>query len=1047
MNIPLALLAAVLPVAVFAAAPAPFGATAKAPAKTAPRPAKVVPTEVGFLGANRSRWNVELPAEGHPNPFEIVGEGDAAELRLRPAELKPAYTTVRMLLPGDGPANGNVWAKNQCNYVAFECRSSSADVSMTFHLLQRGKTAGTYRAGFTARPGEWRRVVLPVGEFGLRNFANIAGVGVRVADGASPPAVETVALRALRIGGAPYADAAWTSHSLRISLAGDWRFREDPNGWGVERGWQAADFDDSGWDALAAGKTWESQGRTHAGWGWYRQTLHIPDGCEGMPLTLFLGNSASDDDVWFNGVRVGGIHGEYKYRDRLQRAYAIPAALVRPGDNAVAVRCWGGNLSFIGAKSGLASGTLQAEFDPYATLFRSGSGASAVPYRLFDLTEAQRGLPFEIVFPFPADLVTDGGAKHLRWRVADLRGNAIAEDVSSLAPHGDGVVAGVAAIGAEESRVIYLRGRVQATLSLENAENEPVYLGTRTLDGLSFAARDDNPLPPLRDAKGGGDDTPYGSLRLVDEIDCSTPFWRDSHPYLESGVDHDSAHHSPGIPADVRVRDILGRSAREAADRSWFAYRIGRGALKPHATYLLRVEYPEDEPRFAAMEIQTGQNYMDVGLRTGVSPDDVYDPWPLSREWRWYDVVFPLDDETVGTGGTGAASAQNGVWVYFMNKKSPNLYYALWDGGPAVARIRLYEIDPAANAPAIRYPEELPRRTLALDWERQADHEPTDLVAYARLMGYNAVSPIMLKWSFANYADPVDGYETVAIDPQNYWTRRDCDADGRAVSPWPSRPSQHRRYLDATRAVSMGYLPRVEWGGSELLPEEARSIETTGETAKPNRFAQWGANLLNPVSFEDFRRYLDALVGPFAEGNPQLLGVLWRVRCDRVRISYGEDDLRQFAEETGTILPPGGIRQRAAWASTSGREAYDAWWHSRRARFHAAIAAALRRHRPDLGLYVFNWDSDKFSLIQLNTTAWGFNKTLLNPGPGGARGVYLREEAARRALTAADYIETLRTGNLGEANYNVNRADQGIRPDLYRDIPGVHLFAPVNALC
>ena len=136
--------AAAFALAVSAADLPPLGATAKLPARATPRPAKVVPVEVDFFGANRSRWNVELPAEGHPNPFEIVGEGDAAELRLRPAELKPAHTTVRILLPGDGPANGNVWARNQCNYVAFECRSSSADVPMTFHLLQRGKTAGTY---------------------------------------------------------------------------------------------------------------------------------------------------------------------------------------------------------------------------------------------------------------------------------------------------------------------------------------------------------------------------------------------------------------------------------------------------------------------------------------------------------------------------------------------------------------------------------------------------------------------------------------------------------------------------------------------------------------------------------------------------------------------------------------------------------------------------------------------------------------------------------------------------------------------------------------
>ena len=44
---------------------------------------------------------------------------------------------------------------------------------------------------------------------------------------------------------------------------------------------------------------------------------------------------------------------------------------------------------------------------------------------------------------------------------------------------------------------------------------------------------------------------------------------------------------------------------------------------------------------------------MDVGWKNGVGADDVYDNWPLSKQWQWYDAIVPLDDETVGTGGAG----------------------------------------------------------------------------------------------------------------------------------------------------------------------------------------------------------------------------------------------------------------------------------------------------------------------------------------------------------------------------------------------------------
>jgi hypothetical protein len=94
-------------------------------------------------------------------------------------------------------------------------------------------------------------------------------------------------------------------------------------------------------------------------------------------------------------------------------------------------------------------------------------------------------------------------------------------------------------------------------------------------------------------------------------------------------------------------------------------------------------------------------------------------------------------------------------------------------------------------------------------------------------------------------------------------------------------------------------------------------------------------------------------------------------------------------------------------------------------------------------LYYYNWDGDKFGLILPSNTTWAFNKQLMNPGPGGARSVYEKDEAERKTLTATDYIEVVRSGNFG----SVNRTDYGIRPSLYKDIKGIQLFAPANYLC
>ena len=176
-------------------------------------------------------------------------------------------------------------------------------------------------------------------------------------------------------------------------------------------------------------------------------------------------------------------------------------------------------------------------------------------------------------------------------------------------------------------------------------------------DHLSFASRENVALPALASTY---ENTPYGSLKLVDKINASTDLSTEVHPYLQGTFSvHPQDYMTPGALVSVSVDTILGKQARES-DYGWFAYRIGRGTLTPGKTYLLRIEYPEDKPRYSPIEIQVGQNYLDVGWKNGVSPTDVYENWPLSNTWQYYDVVVPLGKETTGTGGTDDGDAQKG---------------------------------------------------------------------------------------------------------------------------------------------------------------------------------------------------------------------------------------------------------------------------------------------------------------------------------------------------------------------------------------------------
>jgi len=826
---------------------------------------------------------------------------------------------------------------------------------------------------------------------------------------------------------------------LEISLKSNWRFAADSGGQGIAGKWFADNFNDATWKTLVTGKSWKAQGVEHSGWGWFRQKITVPREYSGIPLVLQLGQNQSDDDVWFNGVQVGGLHGKYKYENILRRSYTVPASAIRyGGSNTIAVRVWGGNLTFIGEPSmGLVAGNFAATLDPFYVTMRNAGGAEQ-PAQLFDLSDAQQGKPFEMIFRIPGEKITDPAK--LRCDLKDFYGAFIGTLEAPVEKSKDGSTFAAVKVDPQTAQTIYMRGRFKANLSVTDAAGHPAYTGVKELDHLSFAKRDTQPLPAIA---GSTDETPYGQLKLVDEIDCSTSLTEEIHPYIQSGFDKAQSHMSPGSAVEVKVSEILGKKARESAN-GWFAYRIGRGQLKPHGTYLLRIEYPEDKPRYCPIEIQTGRNYMDVGWQNGVSANDPYDPWPLSHAWQWYDSMVSLDEETTGASGTYGAPTENGIWVYFVNKVTPGKYYVMYDGGPAIARMRLYEIDAEKNAPEIKTPEGLPQRTLMFDWERQADSDPEDLARYAKLMGYNAISPIMIKWAFANWSDPLNGYDTFGEDAQKYWTENDYKPGTPAGVAVPGVKTQHDKYLAATKRHGIRYIPRFEYGGSMDLPVEARAIAKDGKPAKPDRFGPWCGDLLHPATWDDIKKLMDHLIKPYVKDNPQLTGALWRIREDRMPISYSKFDLELFGRETGR-LPTGSLMEQTTWASGTGRAEYDDWWLKKRAQFHGKLAALLQSYHPDMKLYYYNWDGDKFSLLLPSLTSWAFNKQVVLGKAGGGRAVYEKDREDRKKLTGDDYVKVMHSGAFLSWN-NTDRADYAMRPELYRDIKGVEIFAPANAL-
>lgn len=123
-------------------------------------------------------------------------------------------------------------------------------------------------------------------------------------------------------------------------LKGQWRFSVGDN-----KNWANPDFDDSSWDKIYVPSEWEDQGyNDYNGFAWYRKSVRIQKKYSQSSLYLYLGRIDDVDEVYFNGVRIGGtgtLPPAYSSAYNSQRRYFIPQNLVKyNGDNVIAVRVY-----------------------------------------------------------------------------------------------------------------------------------------------------------------------------------------------------------------------------------------------------------------------------------------------------------------------------------------------------------------------------------------------------------------------------------------------------------------------------------------------------------------------------------------------------------------------------------------------------------------------------------------------------------------------------------------------------------------------------------
>ncbi len=129
-----------------------------------------------------------------------------------------------------------------------------------------------------------------------------------------------------------------------VELGDEWWFAPDPGDAGIQQGWFAADFDDSGWAAIRSNQGWEPQGfEGYDGYGWYRQVLDVPADLPARDDLKMLFLAVDEQaEVFINGEKAfehtTAATGQSVVALWKQPFMFDPRPWLKPGRNVLAVR-------------------------------------------------------------------------------------------------------------------------------------------------------------------------------------------------------------------------------------------------------------------------------------------------------------------------------------------------------------------------------------------------------------------------------------------------------------------------------------------------------------------------------------------------------------------------------------------------------------------------------------------------------------------------------------------------------------------------------------
>ena len=101
-----------------------------------------------------------------------------------------------------------------------------------------------------------------------------------------------------------------------------------------DKGWESTDFEDKNWATMKVPQAWEEQKLPNFdGMVWFRKEIVLTEAEAGQTAELFLGTIDDLDTTYLNGQKIGAT-----WAWNSPRHYPIPAGLLRPGRNILAVK-------------------------------------------------------------------------------------------------------------------------------------------------------------------------------------------------------------------------------------------------------------------------------------------------------------------------------------------------------------------------------------------------------------------------------------------------------------------------------------------------------------------------------------------------------------------------------------------------------------------------------------------------------------------------------------------------------------------------------------